>query len=83
MSLTCFIPSLPEQVTKMGSDAEVSRRLSRGDFFGELALLSADRRQASVTAVKPTNCLTISRSEFTRMLGSLSDLIAASTAYDK
>ena len=34
--------------TKGDSDVEVSRRLARGDFFGELALLKSEKRQANV-----------------------------------
>jgi cAMP-dependent protein kinase regulator len=33
---------------------EVSKRLTKGDFFGELALLSAERRAATVVATKKT-----------------------------
>ena len=50
---------------------QVSRRLVRGDFFGELALLGADKRQATVTAVTDVTLLTINRSQFTRLLGGL------------
>jgi len=69
--------------TKSGKSDEVSRRLKRGDFFGELALLSADKRQASVTAVGDTTVLMIARAEFTRLLGSLSDIIETSTQYNQ
>ena len=69
--------------TKSGKSDEVSRRLKRGDFFGELALLSADKRQASVTAVGDTTVLMIARAEFTRLLGSLSDIIETSTQYSQ
>eukprot|EP00325_Prymnesiales_sp_UTEX-LB-985_P027204 CAMPEP_0174733464 /NCGR_PEP_ID=MMETSP1094-20130205/61362_1 /TAXON_ID=156173 /ORGANISM="Chrysochromulina brevifilum, Strain UTEX LB 985" /LENGTH=353 /DNA_ID=CAMNT_0015936123 /DNA_START=41 /DNA_END=1102 /DNA_ORIENTATION=+ len=69
--------------TKMGKAEEVSRRLKRGDFFGELALLSSDKRAASVTAVTDTTVLMIARAEFTRLLGSLSEIIESSAAYNK
>ena len=61
--------------TKAGQ-GEVSRRLARGDFFGELALLSSDKRAATVTATKPTTVLSLKRDEFTRLLGPLKDLMA-------
>ena len=61
--------------TKAGVEEEVSRRLIRGDFFGELALLSSDKRKATVTAVKPTTVLTLKREEFERLLGPLKDTI--------
>ena len=60
--------------TKGGS--EVSRRLTKGDFFGELALLSSDKRAATVTVTKPgTSVLTLSRAEFGRLFGTLADLM--------
>ena len=64
------------QFRKTSSESKVQgKHLGRGDFFGELALLSTDQRAATVTAVQPTQVLMISRSEFTSMLGSLSDMI--------
>ena len=65
--------------TKAGA-GEVSRRLTRGDFFGELALLSSDKRAATVTATKPTTVLSLKRDEFTRLLGPLSALVAETAA---
>lgn len=62
--------------TKAGS-GEVSRPLIRGDFFGELALLSADKRAATVTASKPTSVLFVTRAEFTRLLGPMADHMSA------
>ena len=53
--------------TKMGSSEEVSRRLKTGDFFGELALLSAEKRAATVTTTVPTSVLTLDRATFNRM----------------
>jgi len=58
----------------------VCKPLTRGDFFGELALLSSDKRAATVTAVQPTTVLMVSRIEFTRLLGSLSDLIVSTAS---
>ena len=57
--------------TKVGIDKEVSDRLGEGAFFGELALLSADKRAATVTTTKKTTVLTLGRAEFTRLLGKL------------
>merc|ERR1712087_414785 len=59
--------------TKVGEKDEVSRRLKRGDFFGELALKSADKRAATVTCVTDTTLLKVDRATFERMLGSLTD----------
>ena len=57
----------------MGSADEVSRRLKKGDFFGELALLSTDKRAATVSSVEKTTVLTLGRVQFTRLLGPLKD----------
>ncbi|KAL3893496.1 MAG: hypothetical protein SGPRY_014192 [Prymnesium sp.] len=50
---------------------EVSARLGKGDFFGELALLSSDKRQATVTSTQPTSVLMLGRQEFVRLIGPL------------
>ena len=63
--------------TKVGSADEVSRRLKKGDFFGELALLSTDKRAATVSSVEKTTVLTLGRVQFTRLLGPLKDIMAA------
>jgi len=57
--------------TAKKSNAEVSRRLKRSDFFGELALLSSAKRAATVTAVVPTTVLRLERLAFERILGPL------------
>ena len=46
---------------------------------GELALLSADKRAATVTATVDTTVLVIDRGAFERVLGSLKQLQDAST----
>ena len=71
-----FLVRSGEVKCTQGPESKVQgKHLGRGDFFGELALLSTDQRAATVTAVQPTQVLMISRSEFTSMLGSLSDMI--------
>jgi cAMP-dependent protein kinase regulator len=59
--------------TKAGYDQEVSERLTSGYYFGELALLNNSPRAATVTAVKDTTVLTLSRATFKRLLGPLED----------
>ena len=56
-------------------DAEVSRRLTASDFFGERALLSTERRAATVTATRATTLLVLDRDTFLRLLGPLEDII--------
>jgi len=60
-------------------DKEVSRRLKEGDFFGELALLSTDKRQATVTATEPTTVLVLARDKFNAILGPLKELMEKTT----
>jgi len=69
--------------TKAGR-GEVSRRLTTGDFFGELALLKSDKREATVSATQDnTICLCISRPAFTRMLGPLSEYMTEMALGDR
>jgi len=48
---------------------------SKGDYFGEIALLMGEPRKASVYAVGPATCLYISRETFLRILGPLHELL--------
>ncbi|OQR88953.1 cAMP-dependent protein kinase regulatory subunit, partial [Thraustotheca clavata] len=68
--------------TKNG--VEVSRRLGSGDFFGEIALISNEVRQATVTAAKDTTVLMIDRDTFKRLLGPMElHLRNHASLYDK
>ncbi|HXH97977.1 MAG TPA: cyclic nucleotide-binding domain-containing protein [Gaiellaceae bacterium] len=66
----------PGNVLFVVLDGEVSVRrrgvpaipLGIGSFFGELALLADAPRTATVVAVRPVVCLTISRSRFHKLL---------------
>ncbi|KAF5297410.1 hypothetical protein FQR65_LT01341 [Abscondita terminalis] len=56
-------------------DEEEIRTLSRGDYFGEQALLREECRTASVIAVHPgVECLTLDRDSFIQLIGDLSEL---------
>lgn len=48
-----------------------------GDFFGEKALLTDERRAATVVATSHTVCLTLGRAHFVSMLGPLQNLLLA------
>lgn len=52
---------------------EVSARLGAGDFFGELALIHDDVRQATVTAMRKTKLLVLDRATFRRLLGPMQE----------
>ncbi|XP_014244772.1 cGMP-dependent protein kinase, isozyme 1-like isoform X2 [Cimex lectularius] len=54
---------------------EEVRTLSRGDYFGEQALLKEDSRTANVIALPPgVECLTLDRESFMLLIGDLSEL---------
>jgi cAMP-dependent protein kinase regulator len=54
--------------------------LSRGNYFGEKALLADDVRQASCVAVGKVVCLSLSREDFIAMLGNWHDVSEAGTS---
>lgn len=54
--------------------AEVAR-LNTGSYFGEMALMNDERRNATVTALGPVTCLTLNRSQFVKLLGPLDDIL--------
>ena len=58
-----------------GVEEKVSDELGAGAYFGELALLNDDVRQASVKALEPTVCLTLDRATFKRVLGPLESIL--------
>ncbi len=47
---------------------EVVANLGPGDFFGEMALLTGEARQADVQAMEPTRCLEVDREAFRLVL---------------
>ncbi|CAG9761193.1 unnamed protein product [Ceutorhynchus assimilis] len=56
-------------------EEEEIRTLTRGDYFGEQALLKEDCRTASIIALHPgVECLTLDRDSFNQLLGSLSEI---------
>ncbi|KAB0792156.1 hypothetical protein PPYR_14115 [Photinus pyralis] len=56
-----------------GLDEEDIRTLTRGDYFGEQALLREECRTASVIAMSPgVECLTLDRESFIQLIGDLS-----------
>lgn len=56
-------------------EEEEIRTLSRGDYFGEQALLKEDYRTASIIAKHPgVECLTLDRDSFKQLIGDLSEI---------
>ena len=58
-----------------GVETRVSDSLGHGKFFGELALIKNAPRAATVTAEVETSCVYITRDDFKRMMGPLSELL--------
>ncbi|CAG5121610.1 unnamed protein product, partial [Candidula unifasciata] len=70
----CLIVKVTQMIAGQEEPKEV-RRLKRGDYFGEKALLSEDRRTANVIALPPgVECLTVDRESFTKLIGDLNEL---------
>jgi cGMP-dependent protein kinase len=62
---------IKEGVVSCSQGSKEVRRLSKGDYFGEQALLYGGKRTATVTAVdKPVECVCIRRGELEQALGS-------------
>jgi len=64
------------KVTKKTNNKEDEiRTLSKGDYFGEQALLKTDLRTANVIATSETvECLTLDRDSFFQLVGDISEL---------
>jgi len=54
-------------------------RLSEGDYFGELALLTNKPRQATVTALGDVRCLVISKKHFDQVMGPCEEILNRNT----
>jgi CRP-like cAMP-binding protein len=55
---------IQEGSAEVARDGERINELGAGDFFGEMALLEADRRNATVTAMTPMQLIVMTRSSF-------------------
>ncbi len=60
-----------------GTSVEVAR-LSTGAYFGEIALLTKQPRQATVTADGSLKCFSLDRRTFNRVMGPLRDMLMRS-----
>ena len=58
----------------IGDDDVLLATLTKGNCFGELALLKNDKRAATVKAMVPSKCLCLSRDDFNKRLGSLEEI---------
>jgi len=60
--------------TKGKAEADVAT-LHAGNYFGEMALIGSDRRQANVIAESSVELYTLDRDQFQKLLGPLSEII--------
>lgn len=54
-------------------------RLGEGDYFGELALISHQRRQASVICIGSVQCLYITKKDFDQVMGPCEEILKRNT----
>jgi CRP-like cAMP-binding protein len=59
----CSSGKLKVEILSNGHSFVVST-LSKGDYFGELALLNEGKRSASITAIRPSDCYFLSKENF-------------------
>lgn len=50
-------------------------RITSGQYFGEVCLLTSKPRQATVRANGPLSCLSLDRGAFKRVMGPLEDIL--------
>jgi CRP-like cAMP-binding protein len=63
----------------VSSEGETLGTLGSGDFFGEIAILGAGRRTASVTSTSPTRLLVMFGTEFRQLEEAQPDIAARIT----
>ena len=63
------------KVLNEGEEEQDVKQYARGDYFGELALLSNEPRAANVKARSKCQCVTLDRHTFKRMLGPLDEIL--------
>eukprot|EP00743_Colponemidia_sp_Colp-15_P003119 GILK01003370.1.p1 GENE.GILK01003370.1~~GILK01003370.1.p1 ORF type:complete len:364 (+),score=75.92 GILK01003370.1:36-1094(+) len=64
-------------------EVEVFRRLTTGDYFGEIALLRKQPRAASIIATQRVKTVSIEEEAFVRLLGPLEDILKRNmSSYD-
>lgn len=68
--------SCTKNVTADGSEQNEVMALKKGDYFGEMALLTDEPRAANVIAANgPLKALALGRQDFDQLLGSLRDVL--------
>ena len=73
-----IIKSGQVRVSKTAEGGHTEREVARlgdGNYFGEVALLKKEPRMASVTALSSTVCMSVDRTTFSQVLGSMQELL--------
>ena len=78
MNWQYLVENHPTKPSKIQWSQSLVMRLREGDFFGEIALLSGKPRQATVKASGKVAVLVIGRDAFTRLCGSLINILQRS-----
>jgi CRP/FNR family cyclic AMP-dependent transcriptional regulator len=71
---------LVEGVAQVEEDGRVVRTLGRGDFIGEISLLTRGPRTATVTAVVPSRLLVLTDRAFRRLADTIPSFAARTWA---
>jgi CRP-like cAMP-binding protein len=71
---------LVEGVAQVEEDGQVVRTLGRGDFIGEISLLTRGPRTATVTAVVPSRLLVLTDRAFRRLADTIPSFAARTWA---
>lgn len=70
-----------EVSVRSGKHKVVVSELGPGEIFGEMALLSQEKRSATVTALEDTTVTVISQAELQKRLGKMSDAVIRSLIF--
>ena len=62
-------------VTDANGDSKEVATLTEGNYFGEIALMTAKPRQATVKSSSALTVLALDRATFTRVLGNLDEIM--------
>jgi CRP-like cAMP-binding protein len=64
-------------IVKENAETEILREMSKGNYFGEMALLSEsdDKRTATVKCQTRVSCYTLDREPFRKLIGNVAEKV--------